>query len=111
MERKGESMEGTTREILIRFTKVIDFLNFKKEWIDVFERKYENLGEIKPMVDEVINDDDSILTGMLNVEFLHMMAGGICTPALDVIIFILYFWWKKNVIGDKSIANEFPEEI
>jgi len=105
-------MESETRQRLMRFAVGIDFPNVRKEWIDLFDREYANAGEIKPMIDEVVNDDASVYAGVQNGAFVHRTIGGdLSGSMMDVVIFIVYLWWRKNVLNDPNIASDFPEEL
>lgn len=96
----------TTKDHLIRCCNVIDFPNTRSEWIEVFEKEYANSGDNKSIIDEVVNDDDSVLAGLTNASILvKVMPMPLGVQMIDVVVFVLYLWWKKNV------KNEFPEEL
>ena len=104
--------EKTIRERLIAFTIDLDFPNVRREWIDLFEMEYANAGELKPMIDAVVNDDNSVYAGMQNGAIFHRVVGAKAADhIMDMVVFVLYLWWKKNVMNDTSIASDFPSEL
>jgi hypothetical protein len=101
-----------SRDHLLHFVTAIDFPTVRKEWIDLFDREYANAGEIKPLIDEVVCDDDAVYAGMSNAATLSIKFGSKATdPITDTVIFILYLWYRKNVLNDPTIASEFPTEL
>src|SRR5215813_4759472 len=101
-------MESETRQRLMRFAVGIDFPNVRKEWIDLFDREYANAGEIKPMIDEVVLCDENVWAGVQNGANVHCIFGkDAADKMMDVVIFIVYLWWRKNVLNDPNIASDF----
>lgn len=116
MEKFGKgnifNMNYTVRERLTAFTIALDFPNVRKEWLELFEMEYANAGELKSLIDDVVNDDASVYAGMQNGAIFHNLVGAKAADhIMDMVVFILYLWWKKNVMNDTSVASEFPEEI
>ncbi len=105
-------MNYTVRERLKAFTIALDFPNVRKEWIELFEKEYASAGDLKPLIDDVVNDDEAVYAGMQNGATIHRTVGAKgADHIMDMVVFVLYLWWKKNIMNDASVASEFPEEI
>src|SRR5215467_11160047 len=108
----GDLRYMTTREEIMEFVTNLDFSGITKEWQDFFDKNYAEAGEMKTMIDEIVNDDDAVKAGIKNGAAYHsFLKPNQYDSVMDVVVFVLYLWYRKNVLNDPNIALDFPEEL
>jgi hypothetical protein len=95
------------RKALIEFCDVLEFPTLRQEWIELFERTEKNWRTQGVDFDE-LTKDEIVLTGLHRASILAetgLVPDDAMGQATDLVVFVLYIWWKKNVCGE----NPFDE--
>jgi len=92
-------MMNNFKKHLMEFCDVLEFPSLRQEWIDLFERTEKNWRASGVDFDE-LTKDEIVLTGLHNASFLAetgLVQENAMEQATDLVVFVLYVWWKKNI--------------
>jgi hypothetical protein len=84
---------------LMEFCDVLEFPRLRQEWIDLFERTEKNW-RTQGVDFEELTKDETVLTGLHKASILAetgLVPEDAMGQATDLVVFVLYVWWKKNV--------------
>src|SRR4030095_1000831 len=92
-------MMSNYKKHLMEFCDVLEFPSLRQEWIDLFERTEKNW-RLQGVDFDELTKDEIVLTGMYKASILAetgLVPDDLMGQATDLVVFVLYVWWKKNV--------------
>jgi hypothetical protein len=93
------------RRVLFASCDALDLANLPQHWVEYFEKAYASKNELPFNLDALITDEHVFDIQSLSSAILPFVRDEKKRDEMmDIGIFFLYLWWKKN-------CEEFPKEI